>query len=60
MVGALCFMIISMVGIVAVLIDWLVEVVFAGFSAGLLVTGIGMAFCLFSPDWRPHLQLKTY
>ncbi|MBT7203670.1 MAG: hypothetical protein HN867_09290 [Deltaproteobacteria bacterium] len=36
--------------------DWPIQVVFAGVSAGLLVTGIGMALCLFSPDWRPRLQ----
>ena len=55
-VGILRFLTISLVGLVAVLLDWPIQVVFAGVSAGLLVTGIGMALCLFSPDWRPRLQ----
>jgi len=55
-VGVVRFLTISLVGLVAVLVDWPIQVVFAGVSAGLLVTGIGMALCLFSPDWRPRLQ----
>ncbi|MGA1550249.1 MAG: multidrug transporter, partial [bacterium] len=55
-VGVVRFLTISLVGLVAVLLDWPIQVVFAGVSAGLLVTGIGMALCLFSPDWRPRLQ----
>ena len=55
-VGVVRFLTISLVGLVAVLVGWPIQVVFAGVSAGLLVTGIGMALCLFSPDWRPRLQ----
>ena len=55
-VGVLRFLTISLVGLVAVLMEWPIQVVFAGVSAGLLVTGIGLALCLFSPDWRPRLQ----
>ena len=55
-VGVLRFLTISLVGLVAVLMEWPIQVVFAGVSAGLLVTAIGLALCLFSPDWRPRLQ----
>ena len=55
-VGVLRFLTISLVGLVAVVMDWPIQVVFAGVSAGLLVTGIGMVLCLFSSDWRPRLQ----
>jgi hypothetical protein len=54
--GVLRLLVISLVGITAVLMDWPIEIVFAGVGPGLFVTGIGMALCLFSPDWRPHLQ----
>jgi hypothetical protein len=55
-VGVVRFLTISLVGLVAVWMDWPIQVVFAGVSAGLLVTGVGMALCLFSSDWRPRLQ----
>ena len=55
-VGIVRFLTISLVGLVAVWMDWPIQVVFAGVSAGLLVTGVGMALCLFSSDWRPRLQ----
>ena len=54
-VGIVRFLTISLVGLVAVWMDWPIQVVFAGVSAGLLVTGVGMALCLFSSDWRPRL-----
>ncbi len=55
-VGVIRLLTVSLVGLVAVWMDWPIQVVFAGVSAGLLVTGIGMALCLFSSDWRPRLQ----
>ena len=55
-VGVLRFLTISLVGLVAVVMDWPIQVVFTGVSAGLLVTGIGMVLCLFSSDLRPRLQ----
>ncbi|MBI09574.1 MAG: multidrug transporter [Rhodospirillaceae bacterium] len=53
-VGVLRFLVVSGVGVVALALGWPLEAVFAGVSAGLLVTGIGLALCLLGPDWRPR------
>ena len=55
-VGVTRLLTISLVGLVSVWMDWSIQVVFAGVSAGLLVTGVGMVLCVFSSDWRPRLQ----
>ena len=53
-VGVLRFVVVSGTGAAALIFGWPLEAVFAGVSAGLAVTGIGLALCLLGPDWRPR------
>ena len=53
-VGVLRFLVVSGTGAAALTFGWPLEAVFAGVSAGLVVTGVGLALCLLGPDWRPR------
>ena len=53
-VGVLRFIVVSGIAVSALTFGWPLEAVFAGVSAGLAVTGIGLALCLLGPDWRPR------
>ncbi len=56
-VGVLRFVVVSGVGAAALTFAWPLEAVFAGVSAGLAVTGIGLALCLLGPSWRPKAMV---
>ena len=54
-VGVVRFLVVSATGMAALAFGWPLEAVFAGVSAGLAITGIGLALCLLGPEWRSRV-----
>jgi putative MATE family efflux protein len=55
LVGLARFLVVLVVGSIAVARGWDVSAVFIGVSAGLAVIGIGLGLSLLTPVWRPRI-----
>jgi len=51
-VGVLRFLIVSITAYLALNFSLTIDFIFYAVSIGLAITGIGLALCLFSSDWK--------